>query len=381
MMNRHYKRELGGVYKTGLSSSGTAAESASPSTLLLYDEHFAGHDMGAAHPESPERFVACLAALKAAYDPAQGGDGTGLRWCSDSPHVTEEQLLRVHTPEYIEELRATLDEAAEDGITIALDPDTSASPGTREAVLRGSGGVCAAVDDLMSGAARNAFCLVRSPGHHAESDHAMGFCFVNNVMVAAAHALEAYPETVRRVAILDFDVHHGNGTAEQTVLRNIDNEDSAQHDVLYLSTHQHPHYPGTGESQTIDGMMLVPSDLERLGVVNAPMSPPGTFPFWDSSSQFREVVTEKIMPALRAFEPDLLILSAGWDGHVEDPLAGLELSDEDYTWVTGESLKVAEEFCEGRVLSVLEGGYHVPALARCVTAHVAQLRAEALARA
>ena len=104
------------------------------------------------------------------------------------------------------------------------------------------------------------------------------------------------------------------------------------------------------------------------------MSPPGTFPFWDSSSQFREVVTEKIMPALRAFEPDLLILSAGWDGHVEDPLAGLELSDEDYTWVTGESLKVAEEFCEGRVLSVLEGGYHVPALARCVTAHVAQLK-------
>ena len=203
----------------------------------------------------------------------------------------------------------------------------------------------------------------------------MGFCFVNNVMVAAAHALAAYPETIRRVAILDFDVHHGNGTAEQTVLRNIDHADSAQHDVLYLSTHQHPHYPGTGESQMVDGMMLVPSDLERLGVVNAPISPPGVFPFWDSSSQFREVVSDKILPALRAFEPDLLILSAGWDGHAEDPLAGLELSDEDYTWVTERSLEVADECCEGRVVSVLEGGYHVAALARCVAAHVAQLKA------
>ena len=123
---------------------------------------------------------------------------------------------------------------------------------------------------------------------------------LNNVAIGVCHARVKWG--VQRVAILDFDVHHGNGTAEQTVLRNIDNEDSAQHDVLYLSTHQHPHYPGTGESQTIDGMMLVPSDLERLGVVNAPMSPPGTFPFWDSSSQFREVVTEKIMPALRLSE-------------------------------------------------------------------------------
>ena len=292
------------------SGASSQADAAPPPTLLLHDRAFAFHFMGEHHPESPERFTGCLAALQAAYDPAAGGDAAGVQWLAQSPRVTDEQLTRVHSAEYIATLRQLLDRAAEDDVTIPLDPDTAASPGTREAVLRGSGGVCAAIDEVMAGAVTNAFCLVRSPGHHAESERAMGFCFVNNVMVGAAHALATYPTEINRVAVFDFDVHHGNGSAEQTVLRNRERSARSEpQDMLYISTHQHPYYPGTGESQTVGGVSLLPDDLKQLGVLNLPLSAASG---GDSSSQqFRQAVEGSVLPALRAFKPDLLILSAG----------------------------------------------------------------------
>ncbi len=217
-------------------------------TLVLYDPAFAMHiNGGPEHAERPDRFNHCLASLQAAFHDDSLGQ---VRWVSECPRVTLDQITAVHTEEYAFFLREVLDRAVDENRMFMFDGDTSAGPGTREAVLRGAGSVCAAVDAVCAttgsdaGAAGNAFCLVRPPGHHAESDRAMGFCFLNNVMIGAAHAIDAHP-SIGRVAIFDFDVHHGNGTAAQAMARGRRHGDD-QHDILYLSTHQHPFYPGTG---------------------------------------------------------------------------------------------------------------------------------------
>ncbi|MGZ5106422.1 MAG: histone deacetylase family protein, partial [Usitatibacter sp.] len=225
-----------------------------------------------------------------------------------------------------------------------LDPDTSMNPSSLGAALRAAGAVVSATDLVMSGAARSAFCAVRPPGHHATPTRPMGFCIFNNVAIGAMHALEAHG--LERVAILDFDVHHGNGT-----------EDAFHEDprVMMCSTFQHPYYPYCG------------ADSGNDHIINVPLAA------MTGSAGFRDAVERFWMPALEAFGPQMVFVSAGFDAHRDDPLAYLELEDEDYRWVTEKLVDVAERHARGRVVSTLEGGYNTEALARCVVEHVAVL--------
>jgi acetoin utilization deacetylase AcuC-like enzyme len=229
-----------------------------------------------------------------------------------------------------------------------LDGDTLVSPGSREAALRAAGAVVAAVDAVVGGAASNAFCAVRPPGHHAEPDRAMGFCLFNNVVIGARHARQVHG--LSRVAIIDFDVHHGNGTETQAF---------ADKHLFYASTHQSPLYPGTG----------LGNDPGHQNVVNVPLPPHA------GSDEFRMAMLEEILPALRSFRPELVIISAGFDAHRDDPLAELQLTEYDYAWATDELLAVANDVAEGRLVSALEGGYNLTALARSAAAHVKALMA------
>jgi acetoin utilization deacetylase AcuC-like enzyme len=371
--------------------------------LLVHHPSFAAHSAGPDHSERPLRYSDTLSALRERF-PDHGLPDPSVRWCQAVPEVTDEQIARVHTAAYSRQLRQALDEAA--GSATALGPahlvrfdaDTAAGPGSREAVLRAAGAVCKAVQVVMDPeqSERNAFCLVRPPGHHAESARAMGFCFINNVMVGAAEALaltEAAAAAAggggggggggatdcQRVAIFDFDVHHGNGTAEQASLR-------SDGRVLYLSTHQHPFYPGTGDAttayefdndSTTEGAGSAGGSRARgpssSRVVNVPLLR------GSGSQEFRHAVAEHILPAIRDFSPDLLMLSAGFDAHEADPLAQLRLTDEDFQWVTTECALLAAELCEGRLVSVMEGGYDTAVLARNVTGHVELLQQHAAA--
>ena len=227
---------------------------------------------------------------------------------------------------------------------VSIDPDTAMNPHTLAAARRAAGAVVKATDMVMRGEVDNAFCNVRPPGHHAESDRSMGFCVFNNVAVAAAYAIDKYD--LERVAIVDFDVHHGNGT-EQIVQGN--------ERILFCSTFQHPFYPG-GYLPSVEGQR-----------VNVPLAA------GSGSAEFREAVREHWLPALRTFRPQILFISAGFDAHSEDQLAGLELIDDDYAWVSGELCELAREFAQGRIVSTLEGGYALPALGRCACEHVAAL--------
>jgi acetoin utilization deacetylase AcuC-like enzyme len=228
-----------------------------------------------------------------------------------------------------------------------LDGDTVLSPGSGAAALHAAGAVAAAVDAVVKGDLKNAFCAVRPPGHHAERDLAMGFCIFNNVAVGAAQALDACG--LDRVAIFDFDVHHGNGT------QHIFDHDPR---VLYASTHQSPLYPGTGAK----------NEKGVGNIVNAPLPP------YAGSEEFRDACEEVILPALEKFRPDLILISAGFDAHRNDPLASLEFETEDYAWVTDELVGLAKTVCGGRIVSTLEGGYDLNALAESVTAHVYALQ-------
>ncbi|MGN6728665.1 MAG: histone deacetylase family protein [Rhodanobacteraceae bacterium] len=292
------------------------------------------HDPGEGHPESPARLRAVLEALD---DP---------RFAQldrvEAPRVTHEQLLRVHEPAYVGYVYAN---APQNG-SLRLDPDTVMSPASLEAAERAAGAVCAAVDAVMGHETVRAFCAVRPPGHHATPNAAMGFCIFNGIAVGAAHALEAHG--LERVAILDPDVHHGNGT--QDIFRR-------EPRVLYLSSHQMPLYPGTGARN------------ERgLGnIVNAPLPPQA------GSREFRAAWDEILFPALESFRPQLLLVSAGFDAHRLDPLAQLQIEAEDYAWITRRLCDLADEHAQGRVVSVLEGGYSLEALRESVTAHVAAL--------
>lgn len=288
------------------------------------------HDVGTYHPESPTRLSAINDHLI-----AQGLDHYFAHY--DAPLATFEQLMRVHPASHLERIKR-----ASPALGIAhLDPDTAMNPHTWQAALRAAGAGVMAVDLTMSGEVQNAFCAVRPPGHHAERATAMGFCFFNNIAVAAAHALKVHGLT--RVAIVDFDVHHGNGT-----------EDCFRDDeqVLMVSIFQHPFYPYSGVDHPAPNM------------VNVPL-PAGT-----TGDEFRQVVDETWLPRLRAFKPQMILISAGFDAHVEDDLGSMKLSEKDFAWVTEQLARVAEQTAQGRIVSMLEGGYVLSALARSVAAHL-----------
>jgi len=288
------------------------------------------HDMGVHHPECPERLSAISDRLIAA------GLDLYLSFY-DAPLATLEQISRVHPPEYV---RSIAESAPQSGI-VHLDPDTAMSAGTLQAALRSAGAGVLATDLVMSGEVENAFCSVRPPGHHAERAKAMGFCFFNNIAIAATHALEVHG--LERVAVIDFDVHHGNGT-----------EDIFANDprVLMVSTFQHPFYPYTG------------TDAPAANMINVPV-PAGT-----RSEGFRDAVTKAWLPALRDFAPEAIFISAGFDAHYEDDMASLGLVEADYAWVTQQIKAIAAESAQDRIISMLEGGYALSALARSVTTHV-----------
>ncbi|MBM3582376.1 MAG: histone deacetylase family protein [Alphaproteobacteria bacterium] len=293
------------------------------------------HDPGDYHPERPDRLRAVLAALK------EEGFET-LVW-REAPKAMREQIERVHDRDYVEQILASVPKRGH----LHLDPDTVMSPASGEAALRAAGAACAAVDAVMRGEAKNAFCAVRPPGHHAESGQAMGFCLFNNVAVAALQARAVHG--LKRVAVIDFDVHHGNGTQHSF---------ERDADLFYGSSHQWPAYPGTGHTDEIG---------VADNVSNLPL-PPGA-----GSAEFREGYRRTILPALRRFAPEFLIISAGFDAHARDPLAQMRLGADDYAWVTEELLAIAEASAKGRVISCLEGGYDLEALAESSAAHVREM--------
>jgi len=304
------------------------------STLILYHDDCQAHNPGTHHAESPQRQRAVLSGVA-------GIKGSQLL---PAPLASLEQLERVHDPQY---WQLVLDADPAEG-RVALDPDTFLSQGSINAALRASGAACFAIDQLFEGKAKNAFCATRPPGHHAESGLAMGFCLTNHVAIAARHALAVHP--ARKVAILDFDVHHGNGT--QAIF-----EQSPE--VLYISSHQMPLYPGTGYA----------TETGCGNILNLPLAA-GT-----GSRAFRRAWTNEGLPVLQAFEPDLMIISAGFDAHEKDPLGQLELQDSDFSWITRAICEVAEQCCDSRVISVLEGGYNLDALAASSQAHAKALAA------
>ncbi len=303
-------------------------------TLLYTHKACVAHAPGQMHPEHPARLEAIWKALESPAFAALER--------RDAPLATVEQVARVHPEAYI----GAILEAVPDSGLAAIDGDTFLSPGSSEAALRAAGAAVAATDAVLAGEAANAFCAVRPPGHHAEPERAMGFCLFNSVAVAARHARSVHG--LARVAVVDFDVHHGNGTQAAFW-------DDAT--LYYGSTHQMPLYPGTGAA----------GERGLGNIVNAPLAP------MSDGEAFRQAMTDRILPSLTAFRPELLIISAGFDAHRDDPLASLMLETEDFVWVTAELMRVADEVCGGRVVSCLEGGYDLHALAEATSAHVKQL--------
>jgi acetoin utilization deacetylase AcuC-like enzyme len=300
-------------------------------TLLYTHPACLDHDPGQFHPESPARLQAVLEAL-------DGPDFARLER-REAPEAALDDIARVHPRGLIERLLAAVPQAGHVGI----DADTILSPGSGRAALRAAGAVAAAVNAVIGGEADNAFCAVRPPGHHAEPRRPMGFCLFNNIAIGALRAREAHG--LARVAVVDFDVHHGNGTQARFA------DDPS---LFYASTHQFPLYPGTGAA----------GETGVGNIVNVPLRPMA------GSRDFRLGVSREILPALDAFRPEMLLISAGFDAHRSDPLAQLLLEEADYTWVTEQLLEVARAHAGGRVVSALEGGYDLPALGASVAAHL-----------
>jgi len=305
------------------------------SVLILTHAACVAHDPGPHHPECPDRWRAVTRALEA--------EAFSTLPRAEAPRATREQILRVHPEAY---LQAIMDSGPAEGDRVALDADTTLSHGSIEAALRSAGAAVAAVDAVCAGPIRHAFCATRPPGHHAEPARPMGFCVFANAAITARHAQAMHG--LKRVAVADFDVHHGNGT--QACFE-------ADASLMLASSHQWPLYLGTG----------TPQERGVGNIFNATL-PPGA-----DGAAFRAVWERLLLPALDAFAPELLIISAGFDAHVADPLAQLRLTEADFTWITEELCALAARHAEGRVVSVLEGGYDLDALGASVAAHVRAL--------
>lgn len=291
------------------------------------------HDMGAHHPECPQRLTAISDHLI-----AQGIDAYFVYY--DAPLATFEQLLRVHPASYLERIKRA---SPEIGI-VHLDPDTAMNPHTWQAALRSAGAGVLAVDLVMKGEVESAFCAIRPPGHHAERNNPMGFCFFNNIGVAVRHAIKEHG--LERVAIIDFDVHHGNGTEDVF---------AGDDQVLMCSIFQHPFYPYSG------------ADKPAANMCNVPL------PSGSGGEEFRGAVQDIWLPRLREFKPQMIFISAGFDAHYEDDMGGLKFVEKDYSWCTEQLRLLAAEYCDRRIVSMLEGGYVMSSLARSVGAHLRAL--------
>ena len=296
------------------------------------------HEMGSGHPECPERLIAVNEHMRAA------GLLDRLR-VLDAPLASPEDLKRVHRPEYVDLI---FEHAPTEGY-VQLDPDTAMNPHTLAAARRAAGAGVLAVDELMAGRSENAFCAVRPCGHHATTGRPMGFCLFNNIAVAAAHAVEK--QGLERVAIVDFDVHHGNGTEDMF------SATRWQKHVLMVSFFQHPFYPGSGTEDPAPNMINIPLAAGSDG------------------QAARRALEEQWRPALETFKPQMLFISAGFDAHREDLLGGLALVEEDYEWMTRELMGLARQYSQNRIVSMLEGGYNFAALGRSAVAHVRALAA------
>jgi acetoin utilization deacetylase AcuC-like enzyme len=306
------------------------------SVLLLTHRACLAHDMGEFHPECPDRLRAVLKAL-------DSEEFAALIRETAAPEATPEQLCRAHPRNYVDAILSIRPPAGE---SVQLDPDTAMNHGSAEAALRAAGAAVAAVDAVMTGEVRRAFCATRPPGHHAEPTRPMGFCFFSNAVIAARHAQAEHG--AGRVAIVDFDVHHGNGSQACV-------EQDAS--ILYASTHQMPLYPGTGD----------PAERGVGNVFNIGLSA------GSDGAAFREAWEAALLPAIDAFDPDLVVISAGFDAHARDPLAQLRVREADFAWLTAALCGVAEARCGGKVVSLLEGGYDLEALAASAAAHVRAL--------
>ena len=300
------------------------------STAFISHPDCHDHDTGEGHPENAQR----LSVIEDRLLASRISDFTRYL---DAPEVTKEQLLRAHTAEYLEMIDSVM---PREGYA-RLDPDTVISPKTLQAAKRAAGSVILAVDQVMSGQIRNAFCCVRPPGHHAESDRALGFCIYSNIAVGVKHALQAHG--LKKVAVVDFDVHQANGTEDILI---------GDDRVLYCSIFQHPFFPYTS----------IPENSER--VVSIPLEASA------ASAEFRSAVTDHWLPALEQFQPEMIFISAGFDAHRDDEMSYVNLTDADFRWVTEEMVRIADISASGRIVSALEGGYELHSLARCTEAHI-----------
>jgi acetoin utilization deacetylase AcuC-like enzyme len=310
-------------------------------TGLVYHPAYLDHDMGAGHPESPNRLTAIMRQLERS--------GTAGRVKRIEPRKAEDEwITQIHSPAYV----AALNNQHPMSGRVSLDPDTSMSPGSLTAAYLAAGGALAAVDAIMRGEVEHAFCAVRPPGHHAEAAHAMGFCLFNNVAIAARYIQKHYRAS--RVLIVDWDVHHGNGT-----------QHSFEQDpsVLFFSAHQFPHYPGTGRSAERG------TGAGEGFTINVPMDA------GDGDEEYHAVFMNVLLPAADAFKPEFVIISAGFDAHRDDPLASMGLTEAGYSDLTGLVAGIARRHAQGRLLSALEGGYNLPALSASVDAHLKALLA------
>ena len=308
-------------------------------TGLVYHPAYLEHDMGAGHPESPNRLRAIIQQLERS--------GTAARISKIEPRMAEDEwITQIHSPSYVATLRTHQPSSGR----VALDPDTSMSPGSLPAAYLAAGGALAAVDAIMRGEVQHAFCAVRPPGHHAESAKAMGFCLFNNVAIAARYVQKKHGVT--RVLIVDWDVHHGNGT-----------QHSFEQDpsILFFSTHQYPHYPGTGRA-TERG-----KGAGEGFTINVPMDA------GDGDDEYHAIFLNVLLPAADAFKPEFVIISAGFDAHRDDPLASMGLTEAGYTDLTSLVAGIAKRHAQGRLLSALEGGYNLNALSASVDAHLQAL--------
>jgi acetoin utilization deacetylase AcuC-like enzyme len=308
-------------------------------TGLVYDPRYLDHDMGVGHPESPNRLRAIMQQLE--------HSGTAARLVRIEPRMAEDEwILQVHTPGYVAALR----KHAPTSGRVSLDGDTSMSPGSLTAAYLAAGGALAGIDAILNRQVDHVFCAVRPPGHHAEAGRAMGFCLFNNVAIAARYVQQKYE--LKRILIVDWDVHHGNATQHSF-------EDDPS--VLFFSTHQYPHYPGTGRATECG------TGAGKGFTINVPMEA------GEGDDEYHAVFQKLLVPAADDFKPDFVIVSAGFDAHKDDPLASMGLTEEGYADLTGLVVGIAKRHAHGRVLSSLEGGYNLTALAGSVNAHISVL--------